>query len=59
MTEKYQRALDKFNSYQRDNKEAIDLFNEQMSILCEWGVVEVGQRKVGGSFWCRFKMNKM
>ena len=50
VTEKYQRALDKFNSYQRDNKEAIDLFNEQMNILCEWGVVGVGQRRVGVSF---------
>lgn len=33
VTEKYQRALDKYNNYQRDNKVAIDLFNEQMNIL--------------------------
>lgn len=38
VTEKYQRALDKYNNYQRDNKVAIDLFNEQMNILCKSAV---------------------
>ncbi len=32
---KYQAVLDKYNKYQKDNKKAIDLFNEQMNILCK------------------------
>ena len=34
VNQKYQSVLDKYNKYQKDNKIAIDLFNEQMNILC-------------------------
>lgn len=33
VTAKYQASLDAYNSYQTENKTAIDLFNEQMNIL--------------------------
>ena len=36
VSEKYEKSLDKYNEYQRDNKKAIDLLNEQMNILCKF-----------------------
>ena len=36
VSEKYEKSLDKYNEYQRDNMKAIDLLNEQMIILCKF-----------------------
>ncbi len=35
ISERFEKALANLNKYQMDNKKAIDLFNEQMHILCK------------------------
>jgi hypothetical protein len=35
VTQQYNHSKDKLESFKRDNKKAIELFNEQMNILCK------------------------